>query len=385
MFFMKNHFLKSCNSFGVKCFFSCLTLSFFMLPVYGRNILQNGNFSDGLLHWKSGSDTGAAVVPYSSGGPDGGPFIRLKSLSGSVSCSQLYCGMPKNEKFKITCFFRIKDKSPDSEAQIVILCLPDKHYLPLKGEVGKWVKFEQIFTSTNGGNYLSFQLKNGPGTVDIARASIEPLAEDSKSSDIMEHAAQALVPMANMHALTAAAKTVRFQYSGKFPLPEKELQAVFYVKENPRRALRLPISDRAVMVDMGEFGSKSGTLQMALQDKNTGREYLSAEYAFEFVDYPAAENAVRLNNLVTELFNGPMPGKMIVKNPRRGWIFCRFIPDDPAAEFAIKLNGKTVIDHRTLRRETVRFCEEQELIFENSGMPEYPVYRVLQEESSFFV
>ena len=202
-----------------------VALAWSFMPLSAVNILQNGNFTDGLLHWKSGSDSGAAAIPFAAGGPGNAPFIRLQSLNGNVSFSQLYCGMPKREKFKISCWFRINELAPGAGAQIEILCIPDKHRFPLAGTAGKWVKFEKIFTSTNGGNYLSFQLKKGPGSVDIAMASIEPLSPNSKATNIMEHSSRALVPMGNLHYLNGKGR-VRFQYSGKFPAPEKELTAV---------------------------------------------------------------------------------------------------------------------------------------------------------------
>ena len=347
----------------------CLLLIGCFLPLAAKNILQNGRFSEGLLHWKFGSDSGAAVVPYASGGPGNAPFIRLKSINGNVSLSQLYCGMPKNEKFKISCYLRINELSPEAALQLEILCLPDKHRFPMKGEVGKWVKYEKIFTSTNGGNYLSFQLKKGPGSVDIAMASIEPLSADTRSGSIMEHVSKVLVPMANLHYLHGNA-VVRFQYSGKFPAAEKDLLAVFYVRENPRRALRLPLKNRSVSVDMRKFGSKNGTLMVSLQNDRNGQELLAAQYPFRFVEHPQAENALKLNNLVTELFNAPMPEKLTLKNPRYGWIFCRFIPDDPEAAFTLTLNGKPLMDNKTLRYEAVRLCEPGKLIF--SGMPDSP-------------
>ena len=359
------------NSAAVKFLALFMLFAGSFLPLAAKNILQNGDFSDGLLHWKFGSDAGAGVTPFASGGPANRPFVRLQSINGNVSLSQLYCGMPKNEKFKISCFLRVNELASDAELQLEILCLPDKHRFPMKGKVGKWVKYEKIFTSTNGGNYLSFQLKKGPGSVDIALAAIEPLAADTKSGDIMEHVSRALVPMANLHYLHGDA-VVRFQYSGKFPVAENNLLAVFYVKENPRRALRLPLKNRSVYVDMRKFGSKEGTLMVSLQNGKSGQEQLSGQYPFRFVEHPQAEKAVKLNNLVTELFNAPMPDELLLKNPRYGWIFCRFIPGNPEEPFAITLNGEPLIDNKTLRHETVRLCEPGKLIFAASGAPDSP-------------
>ena len=54
------------------------------------NLLHNGDFKEGLLYWKFESDAGAAPIPHAEGGPDNSPFIRLKSLGGAASFSQLH-------------------------------------------------------------------------------------------------------------------------------------------------------------------------------------------------------------------------------------------------------------------------------------------------------
>ena len=330
------------------------------------NLLHNGDFKEGLLYWKFESDAGAAPIPHAEGGPDNSPFIRLKSLGGAASFSQLHCTLPKNETFKIECQFRMEGALQSGDAQVVILCLPDKNYFKLEGEPGKWHKFKLDFTSTYGVNYISFQLKKGPATLDIADAKIIPQSPQTKSKKAMTNLEQVLVPLANLHYISSA--EVRFQWSGKLPLAKDKLVAVFYAKENPQRVVKVPLKGRFASLDLRKLGNvKEGILNAELQDKEGKRSFFKAEYPFRIVDLPKAPGAKRLNNLVTELYNGPISGKVTVQNPRYGWLYMKYEPDKTGESFAVNMNGKPIITEKSLRHETVRLLEPGEVSLEATG------------------
>ena len=332
------------------------------------NLLHNGDFTEGLLHWKFESDSGAAAMPQAEGGPGGGPFIRLKSLGGSVSFSQLHCTLPKGETFRIECQFRMEGALEPGDAQVVILCLPDKNYFKLEGEPGKWNKFELDFTSTYGVNYISFQLKKGPATLDIANAKIIPLSPQTNSKRALTNLEQALVPLANLHYIPKDTQNIRFQWSGKMPLAEDKLVAVFHTKENPQRVVKVTLNGRFASLDLRELGDvKEGILNAELQDKDGKRSFFKAEYPFRILELPKASGVKRLNNLVTELYNGRISGQTAVPNPRYGWLYLKYEPDTAGESFAVNMNGQPVITEKSLRHETVRLMEPGEVSFDTTG------------------
>lgn len=331
-----------------------------------KNLLSNGNFKEGLLHWKISGGSGACPVPFLSGGPDGLPYVRLTSLRSAVDIAQVYVKLPKNERFRIVCRYRLGQMAPESEARIVILCIPTRHKLPLKGTPGKWLKFDQEFVSTNGGNFVSFQL-TGKGVVDIADAQVIPLSAKSESGRSIDNAAQTLSTPTNLMKLRADVPPLEFLWAGKMPAPEKDLVALFYLKGNPGRAVRTPLKDRRTRLDIKKLKAPAGILVAELQHRESGEIFFSAEYPFRFVPSPAAPRARRLNNLVTELYDGRMPDRLRAVNPRYGWLFFRFTPDDPEAKFSITLNGEPLMDERTLRGEAVRLCEPGEIILVKSS------------------
>ena len=344
------------------------------------NLLHNGDFREGLLYWKFESDAGAAPIPYSKGGPNNSPFIRLKSLGGAASFSQLHCTLPKNETFKIECQFRMEGALQSGDAQVVILCLPDKNYFKLEGEPGKWNKFSLDFTSTYGVNYISFQLKKGPATLDIADAKIIPQSPQTKSKRAMTNLEQVLVPLANLHYISKETQNIRFQWSGKLPLSEDKLVAVFHTKANPQRVVKVPLKGRFASLDLRELcDAQEGILNAELQDKEGKHWFFNAEFPFRIVDLPKAPGAKKLNNLVTELYNGRISGQITVPNPRYGWLYLKYEPDKADECFTVTINGQPVITEKSLRHETVRLLEPGEVPLEATGNGGHLIVRAIPD------
>ncbi len=346
-----------------------LLLALLCLDAAEVNLLHNGDFKEGLLYWKYESDAGAAPIPYAEGGPGNSPFIRLNSLGGGpVSFSQLHCTLPKGETFKIECQFRMEGALEPGDAQVVILCLPDKNYFKLDGEPGKWNKFELDFTSTYGVNYISFQLKKGPATLDIADAKIIPQSPQTRSKKALTNLEQVLVPLANLHYIPKDTQNIRFQWSGRLPLAEDRLAAVFHTRENPKRLVKVPLNGRFTTLDLRELGDvKEGILTAELQDKEGKRSFFKAEYPFRVVDLPKTTGAKRLNNLVTELYNGRISGQITVLNPRYGWLYVKYEPDQTGENFTVNMNGQSIITEKSLRHETVRLLEPGAVSLETTG------------------
>jgi hypothetical protein len=124
-----------------------------LAAVHGDDLLQNGDFSDGLAHW-SGDAEALANSSVDNPPPGNGIVVRLHDRDWSRVCQdfQVNAGTYKlHVTFTLSPGLHFSDRYTDYIELPTKLNFPDKH--PIDGEPGQWLI---VVSDSNAGDSLTW-------------------------------------------------------------------------------------------------------------------------------------------------------------------------------------------------------------------------------------
>ena len=334
---------------------SVFLFSFAILLAAGDNLLVNGKFAPGLSSYPAdwrfyNIRTTGYLETFPNGGPGNGNYLRI---NGNFRINQKSITLVNGERYKLSAF--IRSRKQNGEKSGVYLPGYTKPLLQIPADQKQWKYVERIWIHRNGkaGTIVKVNVGvNAEGEqLDIADLKLIPLTEKGKalSCNMYESSRRALIPRFLTGYIPLAKPDVTFSWEGKFPGGLNAARCKFKLEKSGKEFTGKFV-DRLVKVRLSGVSAGKDRLHLTVSD-GTGKDVFKDRYEIEIRDIPAMPASARkLNNLTVEL---PVltlkPGRMeTVINPREGWLYFSFQGN---GEFRLTLDGKKLLDDKTLRHE----------------------------------
>ena len=342
------------------------------LIVNGGFAADNRSFPSG---WMPLCRAGAAVEYFRDGGPENRPFVRLISNKAPSRLHQTNLRLVKGEKYRLGAWFRTSG-AVNRLSGIRVAC--SSNHMPRTGDhlltglpvdLKQWRYFERVITlpaeELKLYPYYNVELilDEGGGVMDVSGVTLQPISEIAKrdSRSLEENVAPCLVPLGILAYLPADAPSLEFRWVGKFPGDPAHADCEFFFSGD-KRTVKHPFSLDRFKVDFGKLAAgKFQDMRIRILSRASGKVLFEETYPVRAVAIPKLPaEARRLNNLVTEIFDGRMvEGSSIrIANDRYGFVLFSF--DAAKKPFTVSLDGKTIIDEKSMLSETIRALEPGE-------------------------
>lgn len=350
----------------------------------GANILVNGAFEADQTDFPQGWTFFPThmVRPewHPTGGPGGVPCITFANESdgpsGKRQIRQMGIRLSTEGRYRISAWVRPHEGFRTERFWLLAVnegwhAARGARQLP---EVGKWTRVSEEFSGfkSKGKYYCTVCLADFHGSIDIADLRLEAL--DEAAAEGSEYAvlssfqsAPRIVPWGPLLGeVPETTREVSFRFLGELPCGFRRedcdmslggaVQAL-----SATNTFRLPV------------GAKEGTLSVRVTHRATGSNVVARTFRYRTVAAPSPDNLRkhrRLNNYVTEVLRGRFKGSHETTSfgvARRKWVH---ILVRSRGSFTVSLDGRSVIDSSSGRKETFREVEPGDHCVEVDGIAE---------------
>ncbi|MBE6357297.1 MAG: hypothetical protein E7058_09350 [Lentisphaerae bacterium] len=377
-----------------KILLTTLSLAFFFSSADAQeNLIVNGRFQTGNHafppYWLFLNQTGGKVEYFKDGGPENLPFIRLsdpghpqyqnsptptETKRGAAHIVQTNLKLRRGGTYILSAYFRTKDlKAKLSGIRVGTGTFPvlelkrgkkgENAIVGLPKNMPEWTKIEKVIslTTEEKPNYPYYNVvvlvEVEGGQLDVSDISLIPIEEKTRRESLsaIDHVRPGLIPLTHLQFIPAKKPELEFFWVGKF---SDDPQNVICEIENQKtnKKITVPFSKERFRVSLNKFVKKGmHAIDVRLIRKSDNTLLFQDSFRIRVVDIPEpAANAVRKNNMVSELFSGNVKNdfQFTAVNHRPGWVFFQFIPEDPKGTFQILLDGKELFNNKTLYQET---------------------------------
>ena len=337
-----------------KTVFSVFLLSLAVLTA-SDNLLVNGKFSRGLSSYPAdwrfyNIRTTGYLETFPNGGPGNGNYLRM---NGKFRINQKSITLVNGERYKLSAF--IRSRKQNGEKSGVYLPGYKKPLLQFPADQKQWKYVERIWIHRNGKASTPVKVNVGVNAegeqLDIADLKLVPMTEKGKalSGNMYDSSRPALIPRFLTGYIPLSKPEVTFSWEGRFPGNLNAARCKIKL-EKSGKVFTGKFVNRLVKVQLSGVPAGKDRLHLTVSD-GTGKDVFKEAYEIEIRDIPAMPaKARKLNNLTTELpamtLKQGRQGTVI--NPREGWLYFSFKGD---GEFVLTLDGKNLLDHKTLCHE----------------------------------
>ena len=352
-----------------------------------ENRILNGDFTskggEFPLYWMFRSHSNGTVYHFPSGGPDGKNFIRIRSEKGAFRVEQRNLKLIPGKPYKLSGFFRtgnVKDSTTG------VFLEAGKGILNLPADSPQWQYREVQLTPKSDAACVAIEVGRNGGELDVADLKLIPLAENEKERALTqrENREPAFVPFSNLSYLSTHSNRLSFYLAGVFPADPEKIECVFTYARS-EKAIRRPFGNGEVTLDLNGIEPGEDVLTAKLLEKESKRKLYSQDYKVRILNLPALPPAAKqLNNLVTEVFHGKVRKgqEVVLPNPRYGWMFFR-CRGESKAPFEVTLDGKKILNEKSLRGEAVRLLEPGNYTLKIKGAPGILTVRLIPDILNF--
>ncbi len=341
-----------------------LLISLFGLTLSGgENLLINAEFAADQTEFPPfwvGKDPG--IRYHRTGGPDGGSFIEMKSLSGKgVSIRQAGLHLVPEEKYRLAGYFRTRGLGKLSGFLIIndgwgASCRIEK--IP-RDTGGRWEYAEQEVTmipSKSGYSAILYLAPTG-GSFDAADLKLIPLSTKSQeeSRSILEGRTAGLVPLGYLQRIPSFRPELECRWTGRMNSDRTALEFVWSFG-SPEQTLSAPFGDGNVTLRFPGLKAGQHTVTVKLIDRTNSKNIWETTYPITIIERRlVTDEAKALNNLVSEIYDGQVKADetLTVSKAGDGWVYIRFRPET-TGNGKIELDGKMIVTAATVRGEAVR-------------------------------
>ncbi len=322
-------------------------------------------------YWTTLNHGGARVDYLNVGGPEGRGFVRLTTTGRPARLQQMNLTLVQGEKYRLGAWIRTRGVvNKASGIRVGAGSYPEQKHNCLAGLPAnqlEWKYYEKEITLPDTVQPLypyytiDIVLEPGGGTLDVTGVVLYPVTEKARlaSKSQMATMTPCLVPLGWLHYIPESKPVMDFFWVGTFPGDPDNAICQFTFSKN-RKTVTAPFSLKRFRVDFsGAAESGKQELQIKILSKSSKAVLFEETYPIRVMSIPEiTPNAKSLNNLVTEIYNQPVPDgtKVQVANPRYGFVLFRFIPDGNQ-KFAVTLNGEQLFDQTAWQSETIRVLE----------------------------
>ncbi|OQA88292.1 MAG: hypothetical protein BWY31_00454 [Lentisphaerae bacterium ADurb.Bin242] len=352
-----------------------------------ENRILNGDFQskegEFPLYWMFRSHSNGTAEHFSSGGPDGKSFLRLRSTEGAFRVEQRNLKLIPGESYKLSGFFRTRNVKDPATG---VFLEKEKGIQNLPADCPEW-QYREVQLSVQGDTVgVRICVDRNGGELDVAGLKLLPIEGKDKGRSLTqrENREPAFVPLSNLRYLSPHSNRLSFYWAGIFPADPDKIECVFSF-DRSAKTIRRPFGDGEVTLDLNGIGLGEDVLTARVLEKETGREFHAGKYEVRMLDIPPLPSSLkRLNNLVTEIFHGKVRSgeEVILPNPRYGWMFFRYRGESPAP-FEAVLDGKKILDEKSLRGETARLLEPGKYTLKINGSPGTLTVRLIPDILNF--
>ncbi len=312
----------------------------------------------------------------SAGGPKGKPYIRFSSkerMTDEISIRQYGVVLKAGERYKLSAMIRTKDfKSGHAGFGVANNGWNNEIGILNKGKVvdipstQNWTRIEKEITlmpSNNGSYFIVMFAVRFEGTMDIADLKLEPISEGAiKNSSVSSMGRMVMKPTMIpwtplLHAIDQDNREMTFRFFGKLNSKLKDFELVLTTSDS-KAVVRQPLKFNENKVVLPK-DAKSGTMNVAIVQRSTGKEISSETFTFDVISIPKVDASAhrRLNNLATEVLNKPVSGDVqnfSFSTLKNGWVFFA-VKNAAPGKLQVVLDGnETIIGADTPRAEAFR-------------------------------
>lgn len=354
----------------------------------GENLLLNGSLeadqADFPPFWNAGNGVKDSVKWNPDGGPDGLPYLSFRAgRTPDVRVKQYGLDLVPDGRYRISMQARTKNFRSGSHTGILlvnsgswrstagVLSLPPD-------TTGAWQRVEREFKCFNApdGYTAMIRVADQSGELDVADIRIEAidglaLAKSGPSKQVACEMRPRLVPLApKLAAIPADDPRVSFRFFGRLDGAD-EVYEVSMTADGSGECVHCPLSREEMRLPLSK-GATNGVMAVAVAEKATGRIVAESRYNFRVVPpVPKGAYRRRLNNLAVEVLSAPLADGGTRRFPfvvsRDGWTFTA-VSGRTGAAFAVRIDGREVINPSTPRHETFRRLAAGEHVLEVSGV-----------------
>ena len=334
-----------------------------------ENLVLNGTFTPGSAgfpkswNYYYGSSTVGQVKCFASGGPDGKGFVRLKD---GFTLRQKGVTLVNQEKYRVSAWIRTEGLDPGKSGFFfhrTMLC-------PLPANQAKWKFFEKevVLDVKSRKGVLDhkpiesvLKVSSAGKVLDITDFRLEPVspAAQKQSSGCLSSRPAGLVAGFLTDYVPLRQPEADFFWDGRIPPCGLEKLRCTVSAEGSGREYRPAFSGTLLRVRLTGLPAGKNVLRVRLEspDKKWRHEQ---KFPVRLIDMPPMPpGSRRLNNLVTELpeiaLNGGNAAGTVV-NPRYGWLYFRFKPQNGGA-YELTLDGRELLKGNGPESECFRLLE----------------------------
>jgi hypothetical protein len=368
-----------------------------------ENLIMNGDFKAEKMrfppYWMASNHCGGRVDYFRSGGPGNRPFFRLSSTNQVTRLQQNNSRLVEGETYCIGAWFRTRNVigkesgirvGPGSFAKVGANALTG-----LPRNTNGWKYYERKIKMVDPQKPLypyytvDIVLDAPGGELDVAGIKLVPVTQKAKRKSLSPNDAMEphLVPVSNLWYIPKAKPALDFAWVGCFP-GDPDYADCEFIFSKEKVSKKVPFSLKRFTVDFsGVLSSGVGEQKMTVRilSRASGKILHEDTYPVRCMDIPQPKDAKKLNNLVTELYNGSFTEgeKIAIQNPRYGFLLFRFLPETKNGKFQILMNGKALFTEKSLRSETIRVLEPGEYSFEVKGAKGTFITRLIPDVMTF--